>query len=99
MKKPNRKQREFLGKLIRIDELERKNIRDENYIDLTKPSVLIWITISYIAILFFVIIGVPWMGSDSTPIPPEQLPVAIPIFIFLYVVVIGGFFLRDKLRK
>jgi hypothetical protein len=96
MEKNNRK---ILGKFIRLDKFDKRQNHNENWFDATKPSVLIWLTISYIAIVFFLIIGVPWQGSGPTPIPPEDLPVAIPIFILFYVIVIGGLYLRDKLRK
>jgi hypothetical protein len=39
------------------------------------------------------------MGLHPDPIPPEDLPVAIPIFVLIYLVVFGGFYLRDRYRK
>jgi len=95
----DKKHRNFLGKFIRLEEFDKKQYRNENEFDATKPSVLIGLTIAYIAIVFFLIIGVPWRGSDPTPIPPEHLPVAIPIFVIFYIIIIGGLYLRDKLRK
>ncbi len=100
MKKLNKKQKDFLGKIIRLKELKKKRPRkDQNIIDPTNPGTLLLITIAYAVAVFFIIIGVPWHGSESTPIPPEDLPVAIPLFIILYVVVIGGLYLYDKVRK
>ena len=70
----------------------------QNEIDLSNPVALILFTAAYIVVIFFLIIGVPWRGS-STPIPPEDLGVAIPVFIVLYIFIAGGFYLRDKIRK
>ena len=94
-----KKSEKFLGMFIRTDALRNKSHSKKDELDLTKPSVLIGVTLCYIFIVFFLIIGVPWQGSSPTPIPPEDLPVAIPIFILLYIVVIGGFYLRDKRKK
>lgn len=99
MMKSDRTKRRLLGKLVRFDEIHGRRKRDENYIDLTRPSVLLLLTIIYVVIVGFLVLGAPWPGLEMEPIPPEQLPVAIPGFIALYVVVIGGFYLRDKFRK
>lgn len=98
MRKPSGQQNRVLDKIIRSDG-SRNRRRDENHIDLTKPSVILWLTMIYVVVVSFIVVGVPWMGVRSTPIPPDQLPVAIPVFIVLYVVVIGGFYLRDRFRK
>ncbi len=82
-----------------LDGLNEKQYRQRDEFDATKPSVLIGLTIVYAVAVFSIIIGVPWQGVGGTPIPPEDLPVAIPIFIGLYVVVIGGLYLRNKMRK
>lgn len=89
----------LLGKFIRLDKDAKTRYRKENEFDATKPSVLLVLTISYVAVVFFLIIGIPWQGSEPEPIPPEDLPVAIPVFILLYILIIGGLFLRDKLKK
>ncbi len=99
MTMPDKRHKKILGKLIRQKEFNNKRTGNENEFDATKPSVLIWITIAYIAIVFFLIIGVPWRGSDPAPILPEDLPVAISVFVLLYIVIVGGLYLRDKLKK
>ena len=96
--KLDKKHQKLLGKFIRLDQSAKNRYRKENEFDATKPSVLICLTVSYVAIVFFLIIGVPWQGYERTPIPPEDLPVAIPIFILLYIIIVGGLYLRDKLR-
>jgi len=88
-----------LGKFIRPEGDEKNQRRKANEIDVSKPSTLIWLTLCYAFVVFFVIIGVPRPGLPGNPIPVEYLPVAIPFFIIAYVVVIGGFYLRDKHRK
>lgn len=97
--KLNDKNRKILGKFIRLDKLDNKQYRKENEFDATKPSVLISLTVAYIAIVVFLVLGVPWMGVDREPIPPEDLPVAIPIFILFYLLIIGGLYVRDRLKK
>jgi len=89
------KDRKILGKFIRLDEGAKKRYRNENEFDATKPSVLIVLTISYVAAVFCLVIGVPWQGSARTPIPPEDLPVAIPVFIVFYVLLVGGLAVWD----
>ena len=95
----NDKQKGLLGKFIRLDESGKLNPRKPGELDLTRPSVLIGLTLAYIVVVFMVIFGVPINGIHSDPIPVEDLPVAIPLFILAYVVVIGGFYLRDRRRK
>jgi hypothetical protein len=92
------KNKNIINKFIRLDELENGSYRKKNEIDITKPSVLLLVTICYIFIVFFIIIGVPWRGA-SNPIPVKDFPVAIPFFIILYILVIGAFYIRDKKRK
>lgn len=97
--KLNDKQKSFWGKFVRLDESGRRGARWRGELDLTRPAVLIGLTLAYAFIVFFVIIGVPWMGMHPGPIPPEELPVAITFFVLAYIVVIGGFYLRDQRRK
>ena len=92
------RQREFLGKFIRPED-QRAPERNSGEIDVSKPTVLIGITAVYCVMVFFLVIGVPWQGSSPVPIPPEDLPVAIPLFIIAYIVVIGGLYLRDRYRR
>jgi len=89
----------LLGKLVRMDDYKNKSYRNQNSFDATKPSVLIVLTLAYIAIAFCLIVGIPWQGHKPDPIPPEDLPVAIPIFVVIYIVLIGGLYLRDRLKK
>ncbi|MEE4241793.1 MAG: hypothetical protein V2I36_10005 [Desulfopila sp.] len=95
----NKKNKKFLGKFVDLKKFENKQYRKENEFDATKPSVLLWLTICYVLIVCFLIIGIPWQGVGPTPIPSEDLPIAIPIFIILYIVVIGGLYLRDRFKK
>jgi len=94
-----KKQNRILGSLIRPAASRRKQYKNANEFDATKPIVLFWMTIAYIGIVFFLIIGIPWMGSDPTPIPPEDLPMAISVAVVFYIVIFGGLYLRDKLKK
>jgi len=99
MNRSNKKNNRIIGKLIRPNAFGSKSRRNENEFDATKPSVLICLTIAYSAIVFFLIIGVPWRGSDPTPIPPENLSVALSIAAIFYIIIVGGLFLRDRLKK
>ena len=56
-------------------------------------------TIAYIGIVFFLIIGVPWMGVARESIPPDDLPVAITVAAVFYVLIIGGLYIRDRFKK
>ena len=96
MKTQKNKRKNFLGLFVHLDKIGKP--QKQNEIDLSNPVTLITFTISYIIVIFFVIIGIPWHGS-SNPIPPEDLDVAIPVFIFLYIFLAGGFYIRDKIKK
>ncbi|NPA25023.1 MAG: hypothetical protein GXO34_04265 [Deltaproteobacteria bacterium] len=97
--KLNKKQKGFWEKFIRPGESGRRGDRWRGDLDLTRPVVLLGLTLAYAFIVFFLVIGVPWMGMRPGPIPPEDLPVAITFFVLAYIVVIGGFYLRDRRRK
>ena len=94
-----KKHNRILEKLILPKESRRKRHRNENEFDATRPIVLFWLTISYIAIVAFLILGIPWMGLEREPILPEDLPVAITTAAIFYVLIIGGLYIRDKLNK
>jgi len=97
--KLNEKQKGFWGQFIRFDESGKRSNINREELDLSKPSVFIGLTVAYVVIVVCLILGVPWMGLHPDPIPPEDLPVAIPIFVLIYLVVFGGFYLRDRYRK
>jgi len=99
MNRSNKGNNRIIGKLIRPDAFNSKSSRNGNEFDATKPSVLICLTIAYIAIVFSLIIGIPWMGSDPTPIPPEDLPAAVSIAAVFYIIIVGGLYIRDRLKK
>jgi len=86
-------------KLIDADKYEKIKRHGHPGYDATKLSFQIFTTIAYLIVVFFIIIGVPWPNSEQTPIPPEDLSYAIPVFILFYIILIGGLYLRDKLRK
>lgn len=91
--------KKFLGLFIKLDEWEKIKLQKSSGYDATNPFFLFIVTIAYIAIVIFIIIGVPMNGMEPEPIPAEDLPVAIPIFIVIYIVVVGGLYLLDKYRK
>jgi hypothetical protein len=93
------KQKNLLGKFVRRDESGNLNPRKPDELDLTRPAVFIGLTLAYVCIVFCIVIGVPWQGLHPEPIPPEDLPVAITVFVLLYLVVFGGFYFRDKRRR
>lgn len=99
MSPPDKRSKGILDKLVLPVESRGKRNKDQNEFDATKPVVLFWLTISYIGIVFFLFIGVPWMGVEREPIPPEDLPFAITVAVILYIVIIGGLYLRDRLKK
>ncbi|MEW6664381.1 MAG: hypothetical protein AB1512_04065 [Thermodesulfobacteriota bacterium] len=91
--------RRVLKALVRLDENATIERKGRSRYDATRPSFLIFTAIAYAAAVFFIIIGVPLRGVSTKPIPQEDLPYAIPIFILVYVVIVGGLYLRDRLRK
>jgi hypothetical protein len=94
-----KKQTRILDKLILPKESRNRKSRDENEFDATKPIVLFWLTIAYIGLVFFLVTGVNWPGLDRESLPPEDLPTAITIAVIVYPLIIGGLYLRDKLKK
>lgn len=90
--------KKLLGKFIDFDKWEKVNHQGRSGYDATKPSFLIIVTIAYVAIVFFITLGIPMHGIEPEPIPAADLPYAMPIFIVIYVVVVGGLYLRDKYR-
>jgi len=99
MTTPGKRRNAILGKLIRTNEAARARAKKGNEFDATKPSVLFWLTMAYIGVVFFLIIGVPWQGTERMPIPPEDLPIAIKTAVIFYSVIVGGLYLSDTLRK
>lgn len=95
----NKNRNRILDKLVLPKESRHGKIKNENEFDATRPVVIFWLTIAYIGIVFFLIIGIPLPGLDREPIPAESLPTAITIAVVLYPLIIGGLYLRDKLKK
>lgn len=95
----DKKRNRILGKLILPGESGTKRYRNENEFDATRPTVLFWLTIAYVGTVFFLIIGIPLPALDREPIPPEDLPTAITTAVIVYPLIIGGLYLRDKLKK
>ena len=96
MKKSGSQLNKYAGLFIRLDKLGKT--KKQNEIDLSNPATLIWLTVGFVVVVFFLIIGVPWHGY-SNPIPPEDLDVVIPVLVVLYILIVGGFYFRDKKRK
>lgn len=99
MKHSAEKRSGMLGKFIRLDEQGRQRARSQNTFDATKPSVLFWLTIAYAGIVFFLITGIPLPALDREPVPPGDLPAALTAAVVFYIVIVGGLYLRDRLKK
>lgn len=95
----DKKHKRILDTLILPGESRNRKYRNENKFDATRPVVLFWLTIAYMSLAFCLIIGIPWPGLDPEPVAPEDLPVAITVAVFFYIFIVGGLFIRDKLKK
>lgn len=60
----------------------------------------ITLTVGYIVACVFIVIGVPAPHTgSSSPIPYENLPLAITIFVGLYFVILELLMIMGKVRK
>jgi len=84
-----------------IDVNKYNNIKKNGHtkFDASSPYTFFGGIVVYIIAVSFIIVGIPWKGIETKPIPLEDLPMAIPAFIFLYIIVYGILYIFDKRRK
>jgi len=90
--------RRFAAKLVRTKGTPFGG-RQKSGFDATSPRFLLFVTAAYVVAVVLLIVGVPGRGSAGHPIPREDLGWAIVVFALIYVGVVGGLYLRDRLRK
>jgi hypothetical protein len=79
-----KRHKRILGKLILPSNERSKKHPSANEFDATRPAVLFWLSVAYVGIVFFLILGIPLPRLARDPVPPEDVPVAaaaVVIFI------------------